>query len=87
MENPGFFPIEVKNEFVHNLETPQLKPFEFPQHFVVVTSNVTYSLAFRQKRGDVLDHFHVCFRKVSFVELPNVDDVAVQNECFWVDRF
>ena len=35
----------------------------------------------------VLDHFHVALGPVSFVELPDVNDIPVEDDRFWLDAF
>lgn len=35
----------------------------------------------------LFDHLHVAFGPISFAELPDIDDVAVEYNCFRVDTF
>jgi len=79
--------IDVQDQLIHDLEIPQLKPLKLSQHLVVISGDVVHFLPFRQKVGDVLNYLHVRLRKVMFIELPDIDDIAVKNKCFRVDRF
>src|SRR5690606_22984520 len=57
------------------------------EHFIVIAGEIIYCCAIAHHLNDALNHFHVAVWPVSFAELPDINDIAVQNKNFWIDRF
>ncbi len=51
----------------------------------MIAGNIVGLLSFAYPVHELLHHFHVALGPVSFAELPDIDDVAVENDRFWVD--
>src|SRR5687768_16305447 len=88
MEEPGSLAIfKINFELVHYSERTQLEASKFAHHLIMIPCDVVRFLSLAYPMHEVLHHFHVRIRPISFAKLPNVDDVAVQNNCFRIDAF
>lgn len=87
VKNPGFLPVQVEHQFIGQHKITHFKIGKLAQHLVVVAGDVIDFGAFGSEVDEFFQHFQVMGRKVFFAELPNVDDVAVEDEQFGFDRF
>ena len=53
----------------------------------MIAGEVNNFWAFGQQAGDVFDDLHVRHGPVALVELPHIDDVAIQDNGFRSDGF
>jgi hypothetical protein len=85
MENPGFLPVKIHQQFVDEFKRANAEPGEFTHQLIMVTGDVNDFCIFCDQPGKVPDHHEVRLRKVTLSKLPNVDDVTVQDQCFGFD--
>ena len=53
----------------------------------MVARDVVDLCAFLRHGDEALDHFKMAFREVGFLEVPNVNDVAVEDQDVGLYRF
>src|ERR1700750_2202534 len=87
MKDPGHLSIYFHYHFICKLKIAELYIAVAAQHFIVVASNVYNPCSFTGKVHDFFYHLHVRCRKISFVELPAIDNIAVENKYLWGDTF
>jgi len=87
MKNPCRLSLEGNHFLVGNLERTNTKAFELAQHFVMVAGEVSNLCSFGKQSHDVLDNLHMRLGPIAFAELPDVNDVAIEDESFGLNRF
>ena len=85
MEEPGFLSIKGQHHLVEDFEIPRFKPHELTEHFVVVSGDVIHLLLAGNHVQQFAHHLHMLGWEVLFLELPYVDDVAVEVEHLWIN--
>ena len=53
----------------------------------MISGEVEYLGVFCQQASNVFDHLHVRLGPVTFAELPDIDDIAVEDERLRLDAF
>jgi hypothetical protein len=53
----------------------------------MITCDVYHFCILARHTKNLLDHRHMGFRKIALIELPNVNDVAIQYQGFRFDAF
>lgn len=53
----------------------------------MISGKVSYLGSFGDEAGYVFNYLHVAFRPITFAELPDVDNVTIQNQPFGFDWF
>src|SRR5678816_3811235 len=46
----------------------------------MITGNINYPCAFSEQTHNLFYHLHMCLRKISFAELPAINNIAIQNK-------
>src|SRR3546814_17838246 len=82
MEQPGFPTIQIKNEFVFQLEGVQLQIGKFPKHFIMIPGEVADADVLGNKFHDLADHFHMRIGPVALAELTKINDISFHHEMF-----
>ena len=77
-KNHAFLP-SGKDHLIDDFKIPGFKPHELTKHFIVVSGDVKHLLLASNHLKEFAYNLHVLGRKY-FLELPNVNDVAVQDE-------
>ena len=85
MENPGFLPVEVDEQFIDKFKGTNIEFYEFPHQLIMVTGDVNEFGVFCDQAGQMSDHHQVRFWEVTLAKLPDVDDISVQDERFGFD--
>jgi len=85
VEDPGLLPVKIKEQFVNQLKGANVEFNEFPHQFIMVPGNVNYFGIFCHHTCKVSDYHQVRLWKEPFAKLPDIDDVAVQDQHFGFD--
>jgi hypothetical protein len=64
-----------------------MKAFEAAQHLIMIAGDEIDRHILGYEPYYVLYHHHVCGRPVTFAELPDVNDVSVENDSAWFYAF
>ena len=85
VEKPRLLAIKGKDHLVDDFKIPGFKPHELTKHLIVVPGDVKHLLLASNHLKEFAYHLHMLGREVLFLELPNVNDVAVQDEHLWIN--
>lgn len=80
MEDPGLLAVQFEDELVGEAEVARAEAHEPAEELVVVAGDVVDGLALLQHAQELLDDPHVGRREILLLELPDVDDVPVEDE-------
>ena len=87
MKNPCTFSVQLKDYLVINLKRSNPEAGELTEHFIMITGQVDNPGVFCQQPRNMLDDLHMRFGPIPLGKLPHVDNVAIEDYFFWVDRF
>src|SRR5690348_6040131 len=88
VKNPCSFIIpQRKHYFINDLQRTHFEAGKFPEHFIMISGNIIDFHFFINPVQNVLYNFHVAFWPVSFIELPHINNIAVENYCLWFYAF
>ena len=82
MEDPGFLPLEVQQQFIDQFKGAHIEIYEFPHQFIMVACYVDNPDAPGDQSGEVPDYHQVEFWKISFSKLQDIYDISIQDKRF-----
>jgi len=83
MKKPGnFIAGQWENDFIYYLKGTHFKTAKFPEHLVMVSGNIVDFNTFANPVHHLFYNFHVTFRPIPFAELPYIDDISIEHNCF-----
>src|SRR5439155_19179957 len=80
VKEPGHFTIYFHYHFICQLKISYLQITIAAQHFIMVSCNVYYTCTLAEQAYNFFYYLDMTNRKISFVELPAIDDIAIQNK-------
>jgi len=85
VEDPVFFAVELQAEFIAEVDIPGGEIGVAAQGIVVIAGNIIDLGAFLGHFEDALNDLEVFFWEIPFPELPDIDEIAVEDKRFGLD--
>ena len=80
VKKPRLLAVELENELVQDFKIPCFEPYELTKDFIVVPRDVIHGLLACNHIEQFAQYLHVRGWEVLFLELPHIDDIAIQNQ-------
>jgi hypothetical protein len=87
MENPVRTAFYLKNKFVAQVDNSQGKLTELAQDVIVVTGEVVHFGSVYSHFQDSPDDFHVFFGEIALFEIPDIEDIPIEDDGPWLNGF
>jgi hypothetical protein len=85
MEYPRLFTVQFQHHLIVFEKVANALTAEFLDKFIVISRNVNHLYALREHVRYFFDHADMILRKIALAELPDIDDVTVQDQFFRAD--
>jgi hypothetical protein len=79
MKKPRTHTSQVENKGIAKVDSPKICVGKPTKQFVVVPRDVVYFGPLLGHGDQPLDYFKMALREVGFLEVPNVNNVAIEN--------
>lgn len=80
VENPVRLAVHLKHQFIAQVDQAKGQFAEFAEEIVVVSGEVIYLDAVHRHFQDAAHDFRVFFGEIAFFELPDIENIAVEDK-------
>lgn len=88
MKEPGgFIILQWQNKFVNNPERAHFKTGKFAKHFIMIAGDIIDLNFPAHPMHQVFNHLHVALWPIPLTELPDINNISVEDNSFWFYAF